>query len=88
MPLIYIFAGIFTLSQIAKTLLETYRDPRYGGMIVRQDEGGKLLIENDPGLDSGMIVVDQGNEVKVIFQESEQPQAQNIIEALAPLVKK
>ena len=76
------------LGQIANTLLETYRDARYGGIIVRKDKGGKLLIENDSRLNSGTIVVDQGNEIKVIFRESEQPKTQDIMEALAPLVNK
>ena len=88
LPLIYIFAGIFALSQIAKTLLEVYRDARYGGIIVRKNKEGKLLIENDSRLNSGTIVIDHGDEMEIIFRENQQPKPEDIIEALTPLVKK
>lgn len=88
LPLIYIFAGIFALDLIVKTLLEVYRDARYGGIIIRKNQEGKLLIENDSRLDPGIIVIDQGDEIKVILRENEQPKPKDIVEALTPLVKK
>jgi hypothetical protein len=76
------------LGVLAKTLLDIYKDLKYGGIIIRRNKKGELLIENDPRLDHGTIIVDQGKEVKVIFKEKDQPQAKDLIDALAPLVKR
>ena len=86
LPLIYIFAGVVAVSQLARTLLEVYRDVRYGGIVVHS-ENGELLIDNDPRFSSGTLIIVQGEEVKV-FQAKNQPQPTEVIEALKPLLKK
>ncbi len=86
LPLIYIFAGVVAVAQLARTLLEVYRDVRYGGIVVHQ-ENGKVVINNDPRFSSGTIIVIQEDEVKVI-QDQNQPQLTEVINALQPLVKK
>lgn len=88
LPLIYIFVGVVTLDSVAKTVLDIYKDAKYGGVIIRRDEKGELLIENNPSLDKGTIVIDQGDDVKVVFEENEQPQEIKLLEALIPLIKK
>jgi hypothetical protein len=87
LPLIYILIGAVTLTTLAKTLLEIYKDAKYGGVIVRRNEKGKLEVENDPALSSGIIIIDQGDDVKIIFREKDEPKTQELIEALTPLVK-
>ena len=86
-PLIYIFVGVVVISQLAKTLLDIYRDVRYGGIIVR-NENGKVLIENDPRLSSGTIIVQQKDKVEVTIRDKDNPSPSDLIKALEPLLKK
>jgi hypothetical protein len=88
LPLIYILVGTFALGQIAKALLEIYRDFKYSGVYVYKDKQGKLRIENNSELPPGIILIDQGDKIEVIFRESEQPSSKDIVQALIPLVKK
>jgi hypothetical protein len=46
-----------------------------------------LLIENNANLERGTIIIDQGNEVKIIFREKNDPKATELIQALTPLIK-
>lgn len=87
LPLIYIFVGAAALAQLAKTLLDVYRDARYGGIVVRS-ENGKVRIENDPRLSSGTIIVQQKDKVEVTFREKDNPSPSDLIKALEPLLKK
>lgn len=86
LPLIYIFAGVVAVSQLARTLLEVYRDLKYGGIVVHSKDG-KVLIDNDPRFSSGTLIIIQEDEVKVI-QAQDQPQPTDVIDALKPLLKK
>ena len=85
LPLIYIFGGVVALSQLARTLLEVYRDVRYGGIVVH-NENGKILIDNDPRFSNGTLIIIQGDELKV-FQDKNQPQPTEVINALKSLLK-
>ena len=86
LPLIYIFAGVVAVSQLTRTLLEVYRDLRYGGIVVHSKDG-KVLIDNDPRFSSGTLIIIQEDEVKVI-QDKDKPQPADVIDALKPLLKK
>lgn len=86
LPLIYIFAGVVAVGQLARTLLEVYRDVRYGGLIVH-NKNGEVFIDNDRRFDSGTLIIIQGEEVKV-FQDKNQPQPTEVISALKPLMNK
>ncbi len=88
LPLVYIFVGVVTLGSVAKTVLDIYKDAKYGGIIIRRDEKGELLIENNPSLDKGTIIIDQGDDIKVILKEDNQPKSTELIESLTPLIKK
>lgn len=87
LPLIYILIGAVALGQIATTLLEIYKDTKYGGVIVRKNKKGELLIENNANLERRTIIIEQGNEVKIIFREKNDPKATELIQALTPLIK-
>ena len=71
---------------LAKPLIEVYRDVKYGGIVVHQ-ENGKVVIDNDPRFSSGTIIVIQEDEITV-FQDQNQPQLTEVINAIQPLVKK
>ncbi len=86
LPLIYIFAGVVAVSQLTRTLLEVYRDLRYGGIVVHSKEG-KVMIDNDPRFSSGTLIIIQEDEVKVI-QDKDKPQPTDVINSLKPLLKK
>ena len=88
LPLIYILIGAVTLGQLAKTLLEIYKDSKYGGVVLRKNKKGELVIKNEPSLERGTIIIEQGSEIKVIFKEKEDPKAEELINALTSLVKK
>lgn len=63
LPLLFIFAGIASLSSLATALASVYRDIRYGGVVVTARDG-RLEINNDPRLSGGtMIVYGDGVEV-------------------------
>jgi hypothetical protein len=87
LPLIYVLIGAVVLGQLAATLLEIYKDAKYGGVLVHKNKKGELLIENNASLERGTIIIDQGNEVKVIFKEKNDPKATELIQALTPLIK-
>ena len=77
LPLIYIFAGVVAVSQLTKTLLEVYRDLRYGGIVVHSKDG-KVMIDNDPRFSSGTLIIIQEDEVKVI-QDKDKPQPTDVL---------
>ena len=72
---------------LAKTLLDVYRDVKYGGIIVRSEKG-KIRIENDPRLSSGTIIIQQKDKVEITFREQNNPSPSDLIKALEPLLKK
>jgi hypothetical protein len=86
--LIYILVGAVALGTLAETLLNIYKDWKYGGIIVSKDKKGKLLIKSDPRLDRGTIIVDQGKEPKIIFKEKDEPKYKELMDALSALEKK
>ena len=86
LPLIYIFAGIVAVGQLARTLLQVYRDVKYGGLVVHSKDD-EVFIDNDPRFSSGTMIIIQDDEIKV-FQDKNQPQPSELIEALKPLGKK
>ena len=53
LPLVYILIGVVALRSLAKTILDIYKDARYGGVIVKKNEKGEIVIENDPRLGTG-----------------------------------
>lgn len=88
LPLIYILIGLVTLSSLAKTLLDIYKEVEYGGVLIQRNNKGELEIQNNPALSSGTIIIDQGDDVKIVFEEKDKPQTIELIEALKPLLKK
>ena len=86
LPLVYIFVGTVVIGKLAKTLLDIYRDTKYGGIIAHcQDE--EIVIENDIRLSSGTMIIVCQDDVKV-FQDKNQPGIADIVEALKVLLKK
>ncbi len=86
--LIYILVGAVALGTLAETLLNVYKDWKYGGIIISKDKKGKLLIKSEPSLDRGTIIVDQGKEPKIIFKEKDEPKYKELMDALSALEKK
>ncbi len=85
--LIYILAGIVSVDVLIRTLLSVYKDVRYGGIIIRRGEGGKLLIANDRKLPGGTILVDQGNQGIQVLNARSQPGSDELLQAVTPLLK-
>jgi hypothetical protein len=85
--LIYIIAGIVSVDILIKTLLTAYKDIRYGGIIIRRGEDGKLLIGNDKKLPGGTILVDQGGQGIKVLNTRSQPSSGELLQAVTPLLK-
>ncbi len=87
LPLVYILVGAVALAELAKILLEVYRDIKYGGIVIRS-ENGKIQIENKPEISSGTIIIQEKDTVKVIFQEKDKPQILDLVKAIEVISKK
>lgn len=69
LPAIYIVSGVFLLPQLAKSILDVYKNWKYGNAIITQDNSGKLSIIHDPNSTGNSIIfVDKTG--KVTFREN------------------
>ena len=59
--------GVVAVGQLARTLLEVYRDVSSGGIVVHSKEG-KVLIDNDPRFSSGTLIIVLIEENKALIQ--------------------
>ena len=84
---IYIVAGTVVLATLCETLLKIYKDWRYGGIVIKRNGKGELELSNVPNVDSGTIIIDQGNNVKIIFREKERPSAKELMDSISILMK-
>ena len=85
--LIYILAGIVSVDILIRTLLSVYKDVRYGGIIIRRGDGGRLVIANDKKLPGGTILVDQGSQGIQVLNARSQPGSDELLQAVTPLLK-
>jgi hypothetical protein len=85
---IYILAGSVALTTLCETLLKVYKNWRYGGLLIRRDNKGGLELINVPSIESGTIIVDQGNNVKVILREKDGPDLSVLMDSLKGLAGK
>lgn len=86
LPLVYILVGSASILQIAKTLLDVYRDFRYGGIVI-SGKDGEINIKNDARIAGGTIVVYDKNDIKFYFRKQENPTIGNLVEALTKISK-
>lgn len=86
LPLIYILVGSASILQMAKTLLDVYRDVRYGGIVI-SGKDGKINIKNDVRISGGTIVVLNKDDVKFYFRKQDNPSIGNLVEALTKISK-
>ena len=85
--LIYIIAGTVAIERLARTVLTAYRDTQYGGVVIRRDKKGQLLIENKKELPGGTIIVDQGSKGIKVIQSFANPSSGELLDAIQPLLK-
>ncbi|WP_287129859.1 hypothetical protein [Candidatus Cyanaurora vandensis] len=89
LPLVYILVGAVALAELAKTLLDLYRDVQYGAFIIYKDKKtGKLKIENDSKLPGGTIVVSQNDGKIQVLQAQQNPQILDLVKAMEAISKK
>jgi len=84
----YILAGSVALATLCETLLNVYKNWKYGGVLIRRDRKGRLEIINAPSIESGTIIVDQGSNVKVILREKDKPDLSVLMDSLKGLTGK
>jgi hypothetical protein len=85
---IYILAGSVALGTLCETLLNVYKNWKYGGVLIRRDKKGRLELVNAPQIENGTIIVDQGNNVKVILGEKDKPDLSVLMNSLKVLIGK
>ncbi len=85
---IYIVAGPVALATLCETLLKIYKDWRYGGIVIKRNRKGELELSNVPNVDSGTLIIDQGNDVKIIFREKERPSIKELMDSISSLKRK
>ena len=85
---IYIVAGPVALATLCETLLKIYKDWRYGGILIKRNRKGELELSNVPNVDSGTLIIDQGNDVKIIFREKERPSIKELMDSISGLMRK
>ena len=85
---IYIVAGPVALATLCETLLKIYKDWRYGGILIKRNRKGELELSNVPNVDSGTLIINQGNDVKIIFREKERPSIKELMDSISGLMRK
>lgn len=86
LPTIYILAAAAViLEQLAKALLATYRQVKYGGIVITY-ENDKFNIVNDPRLSSGTILFMRKDKDPIMLQEKDNPQPNQVVELLKLLL--
>jgi hypothetical protein len=84
---VFILAGPANLDLLAQSLLESYKDLSYGGIVLRRGAHGELLIGNDSTLSGGTIQVDRGNKGTVLLNVRSHPSREQLIQLLADLLQ-
>ncbi len=56
LPLLYIVTGAVLLPQLAKAILDVYKDYKYGPVTITQDASGKISITHDPKSSSRAVI--------------------------------
>ena len=72
-----IFAGAVMIPYLAKSIWSVVRDVRYGGLVIDM-RGDEVVIENDPRLDGGIIVLIKPDGSTEFHHESKFPDAGGI----------
>ena len=83
----YIVAGTVALANLCETLLKVYKNWRYGGIVIKRNRKGELELSNAPNVDSGTIIIDQGNNVKTVFREQERPGIKELMDSIKSLLE-
>jgi hypothetical protein len=85
---IYILAGSVALATLCETLLNVYKNWKYGGVLIRRDKKGRLELVNVPSIENGTIIVDQGSNIKVILREKDKLNLSVLMDSLKGLTGK
>jgi hypothetical protein len=64
-----------------------YKDGRHGGILIRRDGNGGLLISNDKSVSANSILIHQANKGNTIIDARSQPRADQLAELLMPLLR-
>ena len=84
---IFVLSGSVDLELLAKSLLIAYKDGRHGGILIRRDGNGGLLISNDKSVSANSILIHQANKGNTIIDARSQPRADQLAELLMPLLR-
>lgn len=67
-PLVFVFVGVVLIPYLADAVLALRRDMVYGGLVI-DARAAEIVIENDPRLDGGTIVVVTAQGTKIYDRE-------------------
>jgi hypothetical protein len=85
---IYIVAGTVALTTLCETLVKIYKDWKFGGILIKRNRNGDLELSSVPNVDSGTIIIDQGDNVKIVLREKERPRIKELIDSVGSLIRK
>lgn len=88
LPLLYIVTGAFALPQLAKAIVDVYKDWKYGKVIITQDSAGKVLITHDPQSPGGTIVFIDAKGNAVFEKEGPALGAETLLDLLTNAIAK
>jgi hypothetical protein len=85
LPLFFIFAGTVALSSLARAFVETYRDLRYGGVVVAAHDG-QLEIKSDIRLPGGTMIVSNNKGIHIYeVKPEENADVTGLVKSLAEI---
>jgi hypothetical protein len=79
-PLIFIFVGTVLLIHLAEAVLALRREIVYGGLVI-DTRGPEIVIQNDPRLDGGVIVLVTPNGAH-LYERNELDAVNDLVTAL------
>lgn len=81
LPLVYILISTTVAVEVARAILAIYKDARFGGVVVSSIEN-KLVIENNPALPGGTIIIKDKNGSIVAHKNEQNTTLDNLITSL------
>jgi hypothetical protein len=81
-PLVFVFAGLALLPNLADAVLALRRELVHGGVVV-DTRSAEIKITNDPRLDGGVMVV-VSNEGTQVYDRDELWDPTELLKAMAP----
>lgn len=83
LPLVYIVTAAVLLPDLARALVDVYKDIRYGKLIISQDAAGKITIQHDPkSSNAELVFIDANGGHEIVERNTSTLDATSLLEKL------